>query len=70
MVRGRDQQIKLDLRFCDIKECKTLSNKDKRVLRAWRVSNSNEFGKSKKRALHARNSRKSNQHKHQKRKIQ
>ena len=33
MVGGRDQQTKLDLRCYNIKEHKTLSNKDKSVLR-------------------------------------
>ena len=67
IVGGRDQQTKLDLRFYDHKEYKTLSNEDTSVLREWRLSNPKEFGQSKKRTLDALTGRNGNQHKHQKR---
>ena len=44
MVGGRVQETKLDLRFHDSKEQKTLSNKDTFLLRERRLSNATEFG--------------------------
>ena len=48
MVGSRDQQTKLDLCFHDVKKCKTLSNKDKLILREWILHSPKELGKSKK----------------------
>ena len=52
MVGGRNQKD-LDLRFYDIKECKTLSVDDKTSLKEWRLSHPDGFGQSKKRFLDA-----------------
>ena len=51
IVGVRDQNTRLDLRFYNHKECKTLINNDKNKLHEWRLSHTNEFIQNKKRTL-------------------
>ena len=51
IVGDRHRETKIDLRFYGAKENKTLSNKDKSVLREWHLVSPTEFGQSKKRVL-------------------
>ena len=61
----RDRESKTDRFFCDIKECKNLSNKYMSLLREWCLSNPTEFGQSKKRILDTKKRGKGRSHERQ-----